>query len=241
MSLYGGLTRETLAEVDKFLQGEANKAGISVGTGLVAINLEQTAKLLVPIFSPLRSSIPRATPNGNMAGVQPQWRYIRNFNTGAVKLYTPEGKRGAGLTYLTGTASAPYVTLGLENSATFEAESAAVGFDDVDELATLGLLNEGFKQEEKVILGGNASMALGQTVQPSLTVEASGGSLQASQAYYVGCVALTYDGLDITNATSQVPQVVSNTAPEITCGLAAGSPRVLLPTGNHCPARSHCE
>ena len=208
---YGGLTAQTLEQVNNLFSGNAAKAGISTSTGLVAYNLEQYAKLMVPEFKLIRDETPRVTPPGNLAGLQPHWKQVTSFNSADIKLYTPEGKRGGTISYTEADKTAPYVTLGLENNVTFEAESAAIGFDNADDLATLGLMYEMWAQEERVIIGGNAGLALGQTGTPVLTVEASGGTLTGSTTYYVGCVALTYDGWDFATTLSQVKQVVSQT------------------------------
>ena len=206
--MYKNFTQETLAQV-RGLTNSANKAGINTGTGLVAYNLEAEAKLLVPEFSPLRSEIPRVTPPGNLAGLAPHWKQLTSFNSATIRPYVLEGKRGSLISYTEADKTAAYITMGLENNATFEAESAGIGFEDVDSLATLGLLNEFWSQEERVIIGGNNGLALGVTGNPVLTVEASGGSLTAATTYWVGCVALTYDGWLYATSQSQVPQSVS--------------------------------
>ncbi len=210
-NLYGGLTADTLAQVNSLFAGDAAKAGISTSTGLVAYNLEEYAKLMVPEFKLFRDSIPRVSPQGNVAGLQPHWKQITSFNANNMKLYTPEGARGAVIQYTEADKTAPYVTLGLENNVTFEAESAAVGFDNVDDLATKGLMYEMWAQEERVIIGGNAGLALGQTGTPVLTLETSGGSLTNGSTYYIGCVGLTYDGWDYATTLSVVKQSVTQT------------------------------
>ena len=208
--MFKTLSAETLAQVNQLTQGNAFKAGgISTGLGLVAYNLEPTAKLLVPEFSPLRTEIPRVTPPGNLAGLQPNWKQLTSFNSANIKPYVTEGNRGALISYTEANKSAAYVTHGLENNATFEAESAAIGFDNIDDLATLGLLNEFFAQEERQIIGGNIGLALGQTATPTLTAEATGGSLPGSGSLYVACVALSFDGWDLTNTSGKVNQTIS--------------------------------
>ena len=207
--MYKNFSAETLEQVRRLTDANAFKAGIAVSMGLTAYNLEEYAKLADPEFSPLRDEIPRVTPPGNLAGVQPNWKIVTSFNSGHIKPYVTEGNRGALITYTNTAKSAPYVTLGLENNATFEAEAAAIGFDNIDDLATLGLLNEQFSQEERTIIGGNAGQALGQTGTPVLSLQATGGTLTTSTTYYIGVVALTYDGWDLASANSTVPQVVT--------------------------------
>ncbi len=83
MSTYRNFTADTLAQVAGLQT--ANKAGISTGLGLTAYNLEQTAKLLVPEFSPLRAEIPRVTPPGNLAGLAPHWKQLTSFNSQTIR------------------------------------------------------------------------------------------------------------------------------------------------------------
>lgn len=209
--MLGNITRETLDEANALYEElEAAKAGYSTSGGQMAINLEEFSKLAVPEFSPLRDEIPRTSPIGNVAGLQPQWDIVTSFNATDIKIYVQEGKRGAAITPIVSRKSAPYVTLGLENNLTFEAESGAFGHENLDEQAVLGLMNEMYSQEERVIIGGNAGQALGTAGTIALTDEASGGSL-TNTAYYFGVVALTFDGLDLTTANSAVPQSVTNT------------------------------
>jgi len=203
------LSAQTLAQVNKVTGGDAFKAGITTGLGLNAYNLEPMAKLLVPEFFPLVKEIPRVTPPGNLAGLQPNWKQLTSFNSANIKPYVTEGNRGSLLSYTEANKSAAYVTHGLENNATFEADSASAGFEDVNALATLGLLNEFCAQEERQIIGGNVGLSLGQTATPVLTLEATGGSLISGDTYYVAVVALTFDGWDLANTSGKVQQTIS--------------------------------
>jgi hypothetical protein len=88
---------------------------------------------------------------------------------------------------------AAYVGLGLEDSVSFEADYAAQDFDDPKARATLGLLRSLMIQEEGMLLGGNASNALGVTPTPTLSAGGTGATLPAL-TYSVICVALTHQG-----------------------------------------------
>ena len=63
----------------------------------------------------------------------------------------------ASMSYAAPPMAAPYVTLGEEDTVTFEAEAAAQGFEDVNATATLRLLQKTMRKEETALLGGNAS------------------------------------------------------------------------------------
>jgi hypothetical protein len=65
---------------------------------------------------------------------------------------------------------------------------------DAKAVAALNLLRSVMIQEEQIILGGNATLALGTTGTPTLVASASGGTIGASITVSVICVALTLDG-----------------------------------------------
>src|SRR6185437_12870078 len=77
----------------------------------------------------------------------------------------------------------PYVTLGEEDTVTFEAEAAAQGFEDVNSTATLRLLQKTMRKEETALLGGNVSVALGTPASPVLSAAAAAGATLPSATY----------------------------------------------------------
>ena len=88
---------------------------------------------------------------------------------------------------------APYLTLGEEDTVTFEAEAAAQGYEDIDSTATLRLLQKTMRKEETALLGGNTSLALGTPSAPTLTASGTGATLPAA-TYSVIVVALSFEG-----------------------------------------------
>ena len=82
--------------------------------------------------------------------------------------WVPEGQRSASMSYSATPMVAPYVTLGEEDTVTFEAEAAAQGFEDINSTATLRLLQKTMRKEETALLGGNTSVALGTPPRRSL-------------------------------------------------------------------------
>jgi len=107
--------------------------------------------------------------------------------------WVPEGQRTASMSYVATPMVAPYVTLGEEDTVTFEAEAAAQGFEDVNSTATLRLLQKTMRKEESALLGGNVSVALGTPTAPTLSAAGTGATLPAA-TYSVIVVALTFEG-----------------------------------------------
>ena len=85
------------------------------------------------------------------------------------------------------------MTLGEEDTVTFEAEAAAQGFEDINATATLRILQKTMRKEETALLGGNTSLALGKPGTPTLSASGTGGTLPAA-TYSVIVVALTFEG-----------------------------------------------
>jgi hypothetical protein len=155
-------------------------------TGLQVYNLEAPSKKLFPILTPLRNTIARIS--GGRA-IQANWKAITNINVGNVRAGISEGKRGAVITHAQSEYFAAFRGFGLENNATFEADYASRGFEDVKALAVQSTLQATMVQEERLILGGNTSVAMGTTPTPSVVTSTTGGTLAAA-TYSVICVAL---------------------------------------------------
>ena len=177
-------------------------------TGITAYDLEAPAKQLYPVLTPLRNEIPRLT--GGM-GIQANWRAVTGVNTGNLSLGLGQGNRGGVQSVSTASYSANFRGLGLDDNLTFEADLAAVGFQDLKALAVESLLRATMIGEEKLMLGGNSSLQLGVTPTPTLVAAATGGSLGASLTESVICVALTPDGFASSSIGNGVPGLVSRT------------------------------
>jgi hypothetical protein len=163
----------------------------SATSGLTFYDLEAPAKLLFPVLTPLRNRIPRVVGG---KGIQANWRAITGINTTGVLSGVSEGQRSGAISHTTADYLAAFRGLGLEDYVTYEADWAAEGFDDARARAVDSLLRATMIQEEFVDLGGNTSLALTQTPQPTATDVASGGTLLASTSYNIYCVALTLAG-----------------------------------------------
>ena len=160
----------------------------SQATGLVFYDLEPAAKTLYPVLTPLRNIIPRVKANG---GTATNWKQITAINTSNMRPGVSEGNRGGVIADAVADKTAAYRGIGLENAVTFEADYAALNFDDARARASQSLLNSLMIQEEQLILGGNSSLALGTTPTPTLAASASGGSL-GTVTLSVICVALSH-------------------------------------------------
>jgi hypothetical protein len=191
------LMKESLAE-----DGGLAKA-VTIATGLSAYDLQAPAKNLYPIVTPLRNSLPRVARLN--PGDAARWRTITTLvGSGFDAMgWVPEGQRTASMSYSAQTVVAPYLTLGEEDTVTFEAEAAAQGYEDINATATLRLLQKTMRKEETALLGGNTSLALGTPVTPSLSASGTGATLPAA-TYSVIVVALTFEGYCNSNLAGGV-------------------------------------
>ena len=198
---------KTLAEVRKAINkgvpGTLEKAftqSASAIQGITMYDLEPGARLLYPITTILRNMIPRRVGG---EGIQANWRSITAVNPGLVPIGLEEGKRGGTMDQTVTNNLAQFAFLGMDNSVTWQAQYAGEGFDDVLTLATTTLLQGTMEREERLILGGNALTKIGATGTISVTVNPTGGSLSKA-SYFVGCAALTYEGVTCSTPASLV-------------------------------------
>ena len=190
---------------DTFIKAWTQSA--SATSGITAYSLEEGAKILFPVLTPLRNSIPRV---GGGTGTAENWRAVTAINSALMEIGVSEGNRSGVVAHTTADYTAAYRGLGLEDSVTFEADYAGKTFDDVRALAVSGLLHSLMIGEEQVILGGNTSLALGTTPTPTLAASSSGGTL-ASMTLSVICVALTQSGVYTGSVSGGVRASVTRT------------------------------
>src|SRR5271166_2022684 len=182
-------TQDTLG-----LMKESLAKNVTISTGLSAYDLQAPAKNLFPIVTPLRNSLPRVARLN--PGDAARWRTITSIMGSGFDAmgWVPEGQRSASMSYsASGTITQPYVTLGEEDTVTFEAEAAAEGYEDLNATATLRVLQKTMRKEETALLGGNTSLALGTPVAPTLSASGAGATLPAA-TYSVIVVALSFEG-----------------------------------------------
>jgi len=181
-------TQETL----ELMKASLSKT-VTISTGLTAYDLQAPAKNLYPTITPLRNSVPRV--QRQFPGDAARWRTIASITGSGYDSmgWIPEGQRSASMSYVATPMVAPYVTLGEEDTVTFEAEAAAQGFEDVNSTATLRLLQKTMTKEESALMGGNVSVALGTPSTPVLSAAGTGATLP-SATYSVIVVGLTFEG-----------------------------------------------
>ena len=186
-------TEETLRLMKESLAEGRLAKNVTIATGLNAYDLQAPAKNLYPIITPLRNSLARVQRLN--PGDAARWRTIGSIAGSGFDAigWVPEGQRTASMSYVATPQVAPYVTLGEEDTVTFEAEAAAQGFEDVNSTATLRVLQKTMRKEETALLGGNASLALGTPAAPVLSASGTGAALP-SATYSVIVVALTFEG-----------------------------------------------
>jgi hypothetical protein len=179
----------------------------SATSGLTYYDLEPGARLLFPVLTPLRNSIPRVSGKG---GVQAAWRAITAVNSSGLRIGVSGGNRGGVAAMTTKDYIANYKGLGIETSVDFEAQYAGQGFDDLRALAAQTGLEALMIGEEAMILGGNASLALGATATPTLAASSSGGAL-ATGTLSVIAVALSLDGLMNASVANGIQAQITRT------------------------------
>lgn len=192
------LTKQTLELVKTSLGAPdgnvLRKAGISTGLGLVGYSLEAPAKLIYPVLTPLRNSLPRVGMQNGVAGTAEHWKAITGINVNNVRPGVSEGNRNAAISMTEQDRIAAYVGLGMEDFVTFEADYAGRGFEDVKADAVLMNLQSLMIAEEQVILNGNADLQLGTCATPTCTTATTGGTIASGTTNYVYCVALSWAG-----------------------------------------------
>jgi len=179
------------------------KTGVTLASGLTYYDLEAPSKLIFPTPSPLRNKLPRVMGSGDSAT---HWKALLTINASNIHPGVGEGNRGAILTHTWTSFTAPYATIGLEEAVTFEAEQAAMGFDNARAKAAILQLKNCMRSEEYVILGGNYSLLMGITPTPTGSFTVTGGFVPDG-AYYLKCVALGPDGY-AHNATVSATGVI---------------------------------
>jgi hypothetical protein len=165
---------------------------ITTATGLVAYDLQAPAKNLYPFMTPIRNRVPR---RGGGIGTATNWKAITAIiGSGFDAMgWVPEGQRSGRMSYATANVAASFVTLGEEDQVTFEAINAGRSFEDVEARMSMRLLQKTMLKEERAIVGGNKTIALGTPVTPTVSASGAGATLPAA-TYVVYVVALTYEG-----------------------------------------------
>ena len=177
-------------------QNPLRKAGntVTTATGLVEYDLQAPAKNLYPIITLLAKKVPRVKGKG---GVATNWRQVNSITGSGFDSmgWVPEGQRSGVMSLNASTVAASYVTIGEEGALSFEAQSAAQGFEDERSRSSVRLLQKAMRKEEMAILGGNRSIALGTPAAATLSAATLAGATLPALTYSVIVVELTFEGL----------------------------------------------
>ncbi len=206
------IKQATAQEYSKLVESMFGKAqAYNQAFGLVWYDLEPAAKLLYPVITPLRNMVPRVGGNG---GTATNWKAITGININRLSPGVSEGNRTGKTVDREQDFNASYKGLGYESDVSFEADYAAMNFDDVKALAVLNLLRSLMIAEEQVILLGDSTFQLNSntaTPTPTVAVSNATGNLTANSVYYVGVIGLTPNGYLNANANG-IQQTSSRTS-----------------------------
>src|SRR6185312_15130917 len=172
----------------------------SATTGLAEYNLEQGARLIYPIDTPLRNMIAREV---GQAGIQANWRSITAVNAAGENIGVSEGNRGGYNSFTEVDRFGKFVELGLEDYVTWKAERAAGSFQNLDEPAVQMLLQATMEAEEKITLGGFGVTKLAAIGAVTAAVTNTGGTIPAG-SYLLTCVPLTHRGFQYSSVAGGV-------------------------------------
>ncbi len=162
-------------------------------------------KLIYTELHPLVDDTVREAPEGPMPGKYATWRAITKINTNRVFIGVPFGARNERFDVTNKEYRAAYKTLGMEVAVQDEADWMAKGFDNVRALAALQLVQASKIFEEDILLGGNASVLLGQPDAPTLADVPAEGNIGAGATIYVYVLPLTHVGASLQNDQIDVP------------------------------------
>lgn len=214
----GRFTQDTMSMMksalgNKFADNNfLNKSNITTASGLTFYDLRAPALLLTPLnLTPLADRTPRRKKSG-AAGTACHWKSILAVTGSGFdnQAWVPEGQRSGTLSYAATDVLATYQTIGEEGALTFEAESAAEGFEDENANLSLIELLKFKRKEEVALLGGNKSVQLGTPTTPTASAAGTGGTI-GTATYYVSVVLLTQEGYSNFKSGGSVSIVESKT------------------------------
>lgn len=185
--------QQVVAELSaSYKKGSLSKAAtVTTATGLVNYDLQIPSKNAYPVNTPIRKRLPRVKGKGDIAT---RWKVVSAIQGAAYRMgLVPEGGRAGVMSITASTKYSGYCTIGNEGNLTFEAWSAAEGFEDEKARQTLRTLQQMWLNEEQSLLGGNFSVPLGVPTSPVVVTASTGGTVAAG-TYHVRVVALTLEG-----------------------------------------------
>jgi hypothetical protein len=191
------MSQDTLAQLEAIQKSFNQPAGLL--DGLQGVNLDPKVRELYPVNTPLLKMIPRVVDGYTN---QSTWKVIKGIEVNQGSFGVPEGLRGqmAGVesTYFYGK----FAGLGKDTKVTYEAHMSAEKFIDILALAKKTLWQNVAINEEKVLYGGNGTVALAQAAAPVLSTATTGGTLAATTAVSVIVVALTHKAYNLVKPST---------------------------------------
>jgi hypothetical protein len=212
-----------------------------ISTGLVPFDLEAPAKLLTPRPTPLRNSIPRVKGSGAAR----RFKVISGFTgtgTGGIGTLQPgitESTTNAGpgglnyvrppyISYNGYDVVISYVSSGLSDSVSWQAEYEGAGFEDIRSLSNTALLYATMLMDERLMVYGRgttgngyagalAAASIASVASVAASSAPSGSSTLTGTTYWVVAAA---DAGDLLGTTGSFHQGPSSAAASVT--VAAG-------------------
>jgi len=222
------------AQATKALRKDATTQGITTGLGMVFFDLRPPAYLLYPLNTPLRNSIPRSGKVNAGVGTAAHWKAYVNPNATSNYSGVAEGQRNAFLSFQEKDYTAAYKEIGQESFTTFTGQFAGEGFTDPMADSQTMVLHSIMLSEEGMLLGGNASNALGTPAQPTVVLKTGTGITTATNVS-VAVVALTHFGYQIQGGSAAV---ANGLAPTTTRNNADGTTTTVNGGTSHISAMS---
>jgi hypothetical protein len=231
-----GVSNETQSLLSGFLSGPSAATlakewtlSTPISTGLVAYDLEAPAKLIAPRPTPFRNSIPRLRGQG----ASRRFKVINGFTgtgtggntttqTGFTETTTNAGPGGLAyirppqMSYSGYDVVQSYVSQGLSDSVSWQAEWQGQGYEDIRSLSHTTLLYATMLMEERMICYGRGTTGNGYTgalgtpsnitvAATSASVTTQGSSTLPSGNVFVLVAADAGDLLSVAGAMHQGP------------------------------------
>jgi len=221
MSIFDNLSAEDMRVLVE--KASTTGVGFTTSSGLQAIQLDAIAKLAYAVFYPELQKIPHIQPEmagERWGGTSFQWKSITAPNATSLPAPVSQGNRNAISSITTVPYSAPYTTLGYDQSVTDEGYEQARGFDDLVNDARITTMHSILQQYDVMVTCGNRGsdsngFALGAANTPTLTDATTGGAIAANTKVSVYCVELTAAGINPKslnyNATTGLTPFISRT------------------------------
>ena len=220
LSTNPGLLDKVSAGVADILRKDAFTGGVN-GQQIVWYNLNPVVMFLYPFLE----NVPLVAGNAergispiarvaSAGGTAAHWKTITAIDPDTIAGGVGRGQRGGAMRVTSNDLNAPFYGMGVEIPVDFETRYEAGQLTPEPlAIASQSGLRALMIRQEKMIIGGNSSLALGTTPTPTVVDgAATGGTMsQGGSTLSVIAVALTNDGFIRSTVAGGVPGVVSRT------------------------------